>query len=91
MANGVYMPDPEPTKIQAALPPGHTDPLRIRVDFCISTTGKVTDVKAVGDESAPKVGAVLVDTIRKWRFKPFIVNGEPIKACTQRTFTISFG
>ncbi|EDM74673.1 hypothetical protein PPSIR1_11826, partial [Plesiocystis pacifica SIR-1] len=55
------------------------------------TKGKVVDVKTKtkfpGD---PQVDKIIRDTIKKWRFKPFVVGGKPVKTCTERTFKIKF-
>ena len=62
-----------------------------KTSFCVDTNGKVVDVKTKtkfpGD---PQVDKIIRDTIKKWRFKPFIVGGKPVKTCTERTFKIKF-
>jgi hypothetical protein len=37
-----------------------------------------------------KVDAILRDTVATWRFSPLIVDGKPVKACTQKTFKLTF-
>jgi len=38
----------------------------------------------------PQVDKIIADTIKKWRFKPFIVGSKPVKTCSERKFRIKF-
>jgi len=62
-----------------------------KTSFCIDPGGKVVDVKTKqkfpGD---PKVDEIIREKIKKWRFKPFLVGGKPIKTCTVATFDLKF-
>ncbi|MBL4688096.1 MAG: TonB family protein [Nannocystaceae bacterium] len=61
------------------------------VSFCVSTSGKVTDVKTVrrypGD---PEVDQICRQAVSRWRFNAFVVNGKARKTCTTSTFEIEF-
>ena len=92
LAQGIYVPDPDPKLIMMtkAARFDKTDGTVV-IGFCVTINGSTTDLAVVtpfpGD---PQIDQIMMDTIAKWRFKPFIVEGKPVKACTQRTFNIRF-
>ncbi len=59
--------------------------------FCVDARGVTTDVRTVkqfpGD---PKVDEICRDTIKTWRFKPFMVDGRPTRTCSVQVFNFSF-
>ena len=49
----------------------------------ISTTGNITAVKVVsGEELLTKAAA---DAVKQWKYKPYLLNGEPVEITTQIT------
>jgi protein TonB len=49
----------------------------VRVDFTVDESGDVTDVQKT---SGPQMlQAAAKDAIKKWKFKPFVRDGQPIK------------
>jgi hypothetical protein len=92
MEHAVYSPNPDQKELQ------QTKAARFdkadgaaMVAFCVDTQGVTSDIHTVqkfpGD---PQVDKVLRDTIARWRFKPFIVDGAIAKVCTERRFVLRF-
>src|SRR5690606_10484116 len=82
-AQGLYTPDCDEKKLAGTK--AFTFDKRggqTHISFCVNASGKVEDVRTVkkfpGD---PKVDEICRDAVKKWRFKPFIVNGKPQKTC----------
>lgn len=92
MAQGIFTPDPDQKKLQSTKA-GMFDkrPGSNQTAFCVEKDGKTTDVQTKkrfpGD---PQVDAICRDTVKKWRFKPFVVAGRAEKTCTVVTFNLSF-
>ncbi len=90
--NAIYTPNPDQAKL-ASTKAGMFDKRGGvgKVGFCVDANGKTVDVrtkkKFPGD---PKVDAILRDTIKKWRFKPFVVGGKKTKTCSVAEFNIKF-
>jgi len=59
----------------------------VRVDVTISETGEVAEVqKASGP---PMLQAAAKDAIKKWKFKPFVRDGQPVKAIGYISFNFA--
>jgi TonB family protein len=54
----------------------------------VSETGDVKDVEVVSGD--PILARSAVDTVKKWKFKPFIKNGRPTIVSTKLTFDFAF-
>ena len=49
----------------------------------ISTTGNITAVKVIsGEQLLTKAAA---DAVKQWKYKPYLLNGEPVEIQTQIT------
>jgi protein TonB len=91
-AQAIYAPAPDQNKLGATKAamfdrrPGENE-----TAFCVDPQGRTTDVRTTkkfpGD---PKVDEVCRDTIKAWRFKPFLVDGRPTKTCSVQVFNITF-
>jgi protein TonB len=91
-ANSIYSPDCDKKKLAGTKAatfdkrPGST-----KVSFCVNASGKVVDVKTTkkfrGD---PKVDQICRDTVKKWRFRPFMAGGKPVKTCSSVEFQLVF-
>jgi protein TonB len=91
-AQAIYAPPPDQHKLagtRAAMfdkRPGENE-----TAFCVDPDGRTSDVRTVkrfpGD---PKVDEICRDTVKKWRFKPFIVGGKPVKTCSVAEFNLKF-
>jgi protein TonB len=92
MAQAVFTPDPDDKLLQAtkAARFDKRDGDNI-TSFCIDTNGKVVDVKTKQKfPNDPQVDKIIADTVKKWRFKPFVVGSKPVKTCSERKFRIKF-
>jgi len=85
MANAIDAPEPDPDKLDAARTT--KQPGRSVVRFCVTPSGRTDHIKTVrGFRNDPAIDQVYEDTVRTWRFVPFVVGGETILMCTTRTF-----
>ena len=74
----VYQPQP-------TLPPDTkpgTTVLLVRID----KTGRVEDLKAI-DSKSQAISDAFIATVKKWRYRPYLLNGEPVDV--QTTITIA--
>jgi len=88
-ANALYAPDPDTVRLADTAAARARKPVVGSVRFCVPGYGKATDVLtvlAVDDE----IDGILRDTVAKWRFKPFMVDGKPATTCSVVVFKISF-
>lgn len=92
-ANALFAPDPDKRRLSQTKSGilGTRGKGVSSVSFCVSTSGKVTDVKTVrrypGD---PEVDRICRQAVSRWRFNAFVVNGKARKTCTTSTFEIEF-
>jgi TonB family protein len=76
-------------KVQPTYPPAA---LRLHLEGAVqlmttvSAAGKITAVKAMSGE--PLLAKAAVDAVRQWKYKPYLLNGEPVEVQTQ--ITINF-
>lgn len=89
-ANGMYTPDPSAASLAGTDAARARKPIAGTVAFCVGSEGKTTSVRIARSTSSREVDQVLVDTIRSWRFKPFLVDGKPATTCSQVVFKIAF-
>lgn len=59
----------------------------VRVDVTISETGDVAEVQKTS--GPPMLHAAAKDAIKKWKFKPFVRDGQPVKAIGYVSFNFS--
>lgn len=86
----LYTPDPPVREFQQAKPSEGQGPWRIRVGFCIDEVGITRDLEILdssGDDGLDEIG---LNTVRKWRFRPWQVDGRPTTVCSSVKFTVSF-
>ena len=63
--------------------------LIVPLKVCVTRTGDV-DVAAVLKPSGfPAYDAHLVDEVRRWRYKPFVIDGRPTPVCSIVQFVYS--
>ena len=53
----------------------------------ISTDGTITDLHLISGH--PMLAPAAIDAVRQWRYKPYILNGEPVPVETQITVIFS--
>lgn len=82
----------EPFKIVKASYPIEAEANQLQgevvVKFSVSETGDVEQVEIVSGD--PVLAKAAVDAARKWKFKPFIKDGRPVKASTKIPFDFAF-
>jgi protein TonB len=91
-AQAIYSPDPAPAQLRLT-PTGRSSRRtgQSTVAFCVGTGGKVTEVRTTRRFPAdPEVDRICRQTVEKWRFRPFIVDGRPRRTCSDVTFSIQF-
>ena len=92
MDHAVYSPDPDHKDLQQtkAARFDRADGVST-VAFCVATDGTTSDIHTVqkfpGD---PMIDTIIRDTIARWRFKPFVVDGAAAKVCTEKQFKLLF-
>jgi protein TonB len=91
-AQAIYAPPPDQNKL-GATKAGMFDRRagENETAFCVDADGRTTDVRTTkkfpGDA---KVDEICRDTIKTWRFKPFLVDGRPTRTCSVQVFNITF-
>ncbi|HLM80621.1 MAG TPA: energy transducer TonB [Terriglobales bacterium] len=82
----------EPLKIQKATYPAEAAQKQIQgqvwVKLMVSETGDVENVEVVSGD--PVLARAAVDAVKKWKFKPFIKNGKPVKVSTKVPLDFAF-
>ena len=91
-AQAIYAPHPDQAKLAATKAatfdhrPGANE-----TAFCVDPQGRTVDVRTVkqfpGD---PKIDEICRDTVKTWRFKPFLVAGKPTRTCSVQVFNLTF-
>ena len=92
MAQSIYTPDPDPSALRSTKA-GLFDrrPCASVIAFCVDPRGKTQEVRRTGRCYDPKVDAICVETVKKWRFRPFVVAGAAVPVCTEVRFDLRFG
>jgi TonB family protein len=82
----------EPIKSQRATYPYEAREQKIQgevvVKILVSETGDVENAEVVSGD--PILAKSAVDAAKKWKFKPFIKNGKPVKVSTKLPFDFAF-
>jgi protein TonB len=50
----------------------------VRLDVHVGTDGGVIDVQVRQSSGSPSLDRAATDAVRKWRFKPATVDGQPV-------------
>jgi TonB family protein len=53
---------------------------------CIDATGAVVEASVITSSGSISWDHELADGIRAWKFKPYLVDGQPVRVCTSYTF-----
>jgi TonB family protein len=82
----------EPLKIQKATYPAEAAQKQVQgqvwVKLMVSEIGDVENVEVVSGD--PILAKDAVDAVKKWKFKPFIKNGKPVKVFTKIPLDFAF-
>lgn len=60
--------------------------VRATYKFCLNKSGRVKSVSRLASSGHPSYDNKIKGEIRKWKYRPFLVNGKPIEICS----TVSF-
>jgi len=92
MALGMFTPDPDPVALRATKA-GLFDrrPCTSVIAFCVDSSGRTTSVRSGGRCYDRQVDEICLNTVKKWRFRPFVVEGEAAAVCTEVSFDLRFG
>ncbi|HEY8375495.1 MAG TPA: hypothetical protein VIK91_03355 [Nannocystis sp.] len=91
-AQAIFTPNPDRDRL-AATRAGMFDkrPGENETAFCVDASGHTIDIRTVKPfPNDPGVDAIIRATIKTWRFRPFMVDGRPVKTCTSQVFRITF-
>ena len=50
----------------------------VRLDVRVGTDGAVLDVRLRTSSGSPTLDRAAIDTVRRWRFRPASVDGQPV-------------
>ena len=64
-------------------------PIGAHVKLCLSSSGLVENLRFSGASGFPSYDLELLETIRTWRYRPFMIDGKASPVCTRLTFTYS--
>lgn len=54
--------------------------------LCVGTDGRVFSLNILKSSGYPEYDRKLRDNMRKWRYRPFVINGNATPVCTSQTF-----
>lgn len=60
--------------------------LEARVTLCLSSSGLVQRLRIAKSSEAASYDLSLLETMRMWRYSPYVLDGEPLPVCTVITF-----
>jgi protein TonB len=91
-SQAIYDPNPDQRKLAGTKAATFDKrPGSVKIAFCVDGGGKPTDVRVSKKfPNDPQVDQIVKETVQKWRFKPFIVDGKPKTTCSEATFDIQF-
>ncbi len=56
------------------------------VKYCISVRGAVSRLELLKSSGYPAYDSTILTAMRQWRYRPFLVNGQPTPVCSAATF-----
>jgi hypothetical protein len=77
---------PPSTGVRLALKKAQLSRLQASIVVCISRLGLIDDVWVIEGSRAPQWDLTLVETARTWRYRPMLVDEQPVPVCTTVTF-----
>lgn len=87
--NCVSCPDPSAEQIRRASR-GSKHSGRNVTRFCVDENGRVEQVRTTKSIGDAQVDALIGTAVKRWRFRPFRIDGKAQRACTTATFNIEF-
>jgi TonB family protein len=56
------------------------------VSLCVSAAGAPTSVQLLKPSDYEDANERILSDIRKWRFRPYLLGGQPVPVCTRVVF-----
>jgi len=75
----VYYPSPSGATRNTTLPADQVDERYVEVQFTVTSSGEVSDAKVAGASGTPREVSDALSAIRAARFRPKLVDGEPVE------------
>jgi TonB family protein len=90
-ARAIFTPDPDRQSL-AKTPTGMGSRRAgsVTVSFCTGASGRTNTVTIADSFGDRHVDAVARKAVQRWRFRPMLVDGRPMKTCSKVTFRIEF-
>lgn len=88
----MYSPNPDQKALQQtkAARFDKADGLSV-VGFCVEPNGKTSHIRTIRKfPDDPQIDAIIRETISRWRFKPYVVDGVAVLVCTEKSFKLKF-
>jgi outer membrane biosynthesis protein TonB len=70
-------------------PPAHYRSGAVVMGVIINKAGKIVDIKVISGRE--DLRAITVDAVRKWTYKPYLLNGEAVFVKTTVVLQVDFG
>jgi hypothetical protein len=75
-----------PETIQIAMQRRGVSTIAASLGLCVSASGLVQGLHFKGATGFPTYDLELVETLRTWRYRPYLLDGRPVTVCTTVTF-----
>ena len=84
----IYNPDPDYAALAQTAAAQNQAEGTTEVSFCIDEAGATFDIYTSVEYGDTEVDQICRDTVAKWRFRPFTVDGEPEVVCSTITYAL---
>jgi TonB family protein len=75
-----------PDAVRLAMVRADEAQLLASIKMCLARDGRVRDLTVLRSSGYPEYDAELLRQMRRWRYEPYQVSGEPVPVCTAVTF-----
>ncbi|MCA9695193.1 MAG: hypothetical protein KC636_36780 [Myxococcales bacterium] len=86
----LYTPQPKREELEAARGADTPDVVRAFIGVCVNAQGKVERAAPLLKGREPALTKLLVQTVKKWRYKPYMKDGKPVQVCFYQPFEIKY-
>ena len=63
--------------------------IRASFKYCLDTSGRVANVVVLQSSNVPSYDLHVTTRMKRWAFKPVVLDGKPIEVCSAATFLTS--
>jgi periplasmic protein TonB len=88
--NAIHDPSPNTARLAMTEAAEMQHPVTVTINYCIDHEGRVVDQTVTESSGDQEVDQICLETLDFWRYRPFIVDGKPMKTCTSVTFNLNF-